>query len=96
MKNFVSIFNVNKFLSKLLLVIIVYAFFSLIDIQEKIGRYNKEINYYTSQKEELLAKKEELLATKENVNSEEYIEEIARKQLDMFLPNETVYVEIGK
>ena len=96
MKNFVNIINVNKFLSKLLLVIIVYAFFSLIGIQEKIGRYNKEINYYTSQKEELLVKKEELLATKENVNSEEYIEEIARKQLDMFLPNETVYVEMGK
>ena len=96
MKNIINIFNVNKFLSLVLLVVIVYAFFSLIDIQEKISRYNKDITYYNSQKEELNAKKEELLATKENVNSEEYIEEIARKQLDMYLPNETVYVEIGK
>ena len=96
MNGFVNIHSVNKFLSIVLLIVIVYAFFSIIDIQEKISRYNKDITYYNSQKEELNNKKEELLATQENVNSEEYIEEIARKQLDMYLPNETVYVEIGK
>jgi len=30
--------------------------------------------------------------TKKNINSEKYIEEIAREKLDMYLPNETVYV----
>ena len=41
-------------------------------------------------------KKEELLVTQENVNSEEYIEKIAREKLDMYLPNETVYIDASK
>lgn len=88
--------NVNKILSIILLAVIVYAFFSLINTQKKINQYNKDIKYYSEQKEELNSKKEELLARQENVNSEEYIEEIARKQLDMYLPNETVYIDNSK
>ena len=34
--------------------------------------------------------------TKENVNSTEYIEEVAREKLDMYLPNERVYIDISK
>ena len=33
---------------------------------------------------------------KENINSPEYIEEIAREKLNMYLPNERVYIDIGK
>ena len=29
-------------------------------------------------------------------NSNEYIEQIAREKLDMYLPNERVYIDIGK
>ena len=38
----------------------------------------------------------ELQKTKENVNSTEYIEEVAREKLDMYLPNERVYIDISK
>ena len=41
-------------------------------------------------------KQEELKTTKENINSEEYIEEVAREKLDMYLPNEKVYIDISK
>ena len=43
-----------------------------------------------------MKKKEELLATQENVNSEEYIEKIAREKLEMYYPNETVFIDITK
>ena len=33
---------------------------------------------------------------KKNINSEEYIEEVAREKLDMYLPNERVYIDISK
>ena len=31
-----------------------------------------------------------------NINSKEYIEEVAREKLDMYLPNEKVYIDISK
>jgi len=33
---------------------------------------------------------------KENVNSKEYIERVAREKLNMFLPNERVYIDISQ
>ena len=33
---------------------------------------------------------------KDNINSPEYIEEIAREKLGMYLPNERVFIDIGK
>ena len=64
--------------------------------QSKLNSYKKDIAYYTTQKENLEKKHEELLATQENVNSPEYIEKIAREELDMYLPNETVYIDVSK
>ena len=37
----------------------------------------------------------ELVAEKENVNSKEYIEQIAREKLDMYYPNEKIYIDKG-
>ena len=37
-----------------------------------------------------------LFETKANINSKEYIEEVARGKLDMYLPNEKVYIDISK
>ena len=33
---------------------------------------------------------------KENINSDEYIEQIAREKLEMYYPNERVYIDIEK
>ena len=77
----------------------------------KVQMKNKKINYkriiiiailnyvvYTFfvQQKELNALKEQLLETKANINSKEYIEEVAREKLDMYLPNEKVYIDISK
>lgn len=84
-------------LYKVLLVIgiIYFAYFFSLQ-QEKLDSYGKDKKYYESQIEDLKRQKEDLLKTKENVNSPEYIEEMAREKLDMYLPNERVYVDMSK
>jgi len=88
--------NINRILNLFLVFIVIYALLNFVSIESKIRAYNTEISYYNTQKDELNKKKDILLEEQKNVNSEEYIEKIAREQLDMYLPNETVYVEIGK
>lgn len=88
-----NIFKVNKIMNLILIFVIIYAIFTFINQQSKINVYNRDISYYSSQIENLKDKQEELLATQENVNSPEYIEKVAREKLDMYLPNETVYVD---
>ena len=46
--------------------------------------------------EEEKQEKEELAKKKEDVNSLEFIEQTAREKLDMYLPNEKVYIDISK
>lgn len=86
-----SVFKVNKILNYMLILVIIYACFTFFNQQAKLNSYSQDISYYTAQEEELKLKKEELQEEQKNVNSEEYIEEVARKKLEMYLPNETVY-----
>ena len=79
----------------LILLVLIYAIFTLVNQQ-------KVINQYTSNSKELASKIEEqettnkhLVAEKENVNSKEYIEQMAREKLDMYYPNEKVYMDKG-
>ncbi len=86
--------NKKTILKKLIFIaILIYAIITFIQQQ-------KVLNTYTSQKESLDAQiaeaeeyQEELNEEKANVNSPEYIEAIAREKLDMYLPNERVYVD---
>ena len=91
-----NILKFNKLMNYILITVIIYTFFTFINQQSKLNSYSKDISYYNTQIEELKDKKEELLKTQENVNSEEYIEKIAREKLDMYLPNETVYIDANK
>lgn len=91
-----NIFKINKIMNLILIVFIIYAIFTFINQQSKLNSYNQDISYYSAQIEDLKEKKEELIATQENVNSEEYIEEVAREKLDMYLPNEIIYIDISK
>ena len=79
----------------LILLVLIYAIFTLVNQQ-------KVINQYTSNSKELASKievqenyKKELVAEKDNVNSKEYIEQMAREKLDMYYPNEKIYVDKG-
>ena len=80
----------------LLIIIMIYFICLLVNQQNKLNSYNKEIAYYNSKIDSLNQTKEELISTQENVNSPEYIEDVAREKLDMYYPNERVYVDISK
>lgn len=89
--------KIKKLIKKLLILgILLYVSITFINQQ-------KSLNAYTNEKialEEKIEKQEEyqksLLATKENISSPEYIEQLAREKLDMYLPNERVYIDISQ
>lgn len=92
----INFFKKNRIYKLIIICILVYAVYTLINQQVKLNAYNKDIRYYNVKIAELKNDKENLLAVKENVNSIEYIEKIAREKLDMYLPNERVYIDISK
>lgn len=73
-----------------------YASITFINQQKSINAYDKE---QETLRNKIKAQKEynqTLLATKDNISSPEYIEQLAREKLDMYLPNEKVYIDISK
>ena len=88
---------IKKVYKKVLFVVIsIYVICIFSSQQQTLNRYQKEIKEYDKQIEEAKETKDSLLTMKENVNSPEYIEKIAREKLGMYLPNERVYIDIGK
>lgn len=79
-----------------LIIFIIYSSSILIKQQMKLNSYAKQKEYYQTELQEKQEKNKELVSMKENVNSPEYIEEIARDKLDMYLPNERVYIDMSK
>ena len=74
----------------------IYIIYILVGQQKTLNSYNNNKEYYVGKIIEQEEYKEKLISMKENVNSTEYIEEMAREKLDMYLPNERVYVDVGK
>lgn len=87
-----------KRLFKLILgsAIAIYVLCIFINQQKVLNSYKKEQEYIAGKIQEQTEYRQELSSLKENVNSPEYIEEIAREKLDMYLPNEKVYIVINK
>ena len=77
-------------------IILIYFIVTLISQQKTLNQYKSEASTYSEQLEMAKDTNSELQKTKENVNSTEYIEEVAREKLDMYLPNERVYIDISK
>ena len=87
----------SNVLKKMLYVaIIVYVIITFANQQKTLNSYKNTEKYYAKQIEEKLSYQPELNETKNNINSKEYIEKVAREQLDMYLPNEKVYVAQGR
>ena len=74
----------------------IYFLVTLISQQKKIDQYKSEAQTYTVQLQEAQEKNDKLQETKSSANSTEYIEEVAREKLDMYLPNERVYIDTSK
>lgn len=88
---------VRKIYKKILFIVIAsYVISIFISQQQTLNTYKQEIKKCEAKIEEAEETKESLVAMKENVNSPEYIEQIAREKLGMYLPNEKVYIDVGK
>lgn len=86
----------KKLYRRLLIVLVLaYAIFTLTNQQKVLNQYNKNSKDLAKKIEEQQAYNEELVAEKENVDSKEFIEQMAREKLDMYYPNEKVYIDKG-
>ena len=88
--------NKNKLYTKVLFIaVFIYVLYIFIGQQKTLNTYKKNQEYYAKQVSTQLAYQEELTKAKDNIDSKEYIEKIAREKLDMYLPNERVYIDKG-
>lgn len=86
--------KLNKIYKKILIFgILLYIVYIFIGQQKTLESYKNTQKYYASQLETQLAYQESLNKTKTNIDSKEYIEKVAREKLDMYLPNERVYID---
>ncbi len=86
----------RKIYKKILLIAIaIYVIFTLANQQKTLNLYSKNAKELASQIEEQEEYKEELSKRKDDVNSLEFIEQTAREKLDMYYPNERVYIDKG-
>ena len=86
----------KKILRNLLIIaIIIYIAFVFINQQKTLNQYSKNTEELNQQIASEKATNEELNQQKDNVNSLDFIEQIAREKLDMYYPNEKVYMDQG-
>ena len=84
----------NKLIKRLVFIaILIYAVITFINQQKILNNYSEQKKNLNSQIAEASDYQKKLNEEKDNVNSSEYIESIAREKLDMYLPNERVYVD---
>lgn len=87
--------NTFKFILFLLLLFILLIFMvsRLINQQKTLSQQDKDIKYYVIQKQQLEEENKELKSKTEKIDSKEYIENIAREKLNMYYPNEKLYLD---
>ena len=64
--------------------------------QKTLNSYAAEQDKYNNDIEVAEDEQDELQEMKNNINSDEYIEQIAREKLGMYYPNERVYIDVEK
>ena len=74
-------------------VIAIYVIFTLINQQKALNQYSENSKELSIQIEEEKQYNEELAKKKEDVNSLDFIEQMAREKLGMYYPNERVYID---
>lgn len=79
----------------IILAIATYVIFTLVSQQKTLNQYENQNQKLTEQIAQEKENKEELAKKKEDVNSLEFIEQTAREKLDMYYPNEKVYMDQG-
>ena len=84
----------NLFKKLLIIAFLIYFIYTLISQQRTLNSYANMKNTYNDDIEMAQEKNQELQEMKDNINSDEYIEQIAREKLDMYYPNERVYIDV--
>ena len=85
----------KNFLRKIIFfVVLCYAIITFFKQQKILNNYREQSKNLDEQIAIASEKQAKLYEEKNNASSEKYIEEIAREKLDMYLPNERVYVNI--
>ena len=79
----------------ILIGVISYVAITFINQQKILNQYDKNCAELSAQINEEKEYKGELSKKMESVSSKEFIEDAARKNLDMYLPNEKVYLDTG-
>lgn len=86
----------KKTLKKVFLIIIgIYVLITLINQQKTLNQYSKNEQELAEQIQQQEDIKQELAEKKDDVNSLDFIEQTAREKLDMYYPNERVYIDQG-
>ena len=87
----------NKKIYKKLIIlgVTIYTVVTLVNQQKTLNQYTKNISELSDQIQEQKEYKEELAKKQEDVSSLEFIEQTAREKLDMYYPNEKVYIDNG-
>ena len=86
----------KKLYKKLLIILVLtYAIFTIVNQQKVLNQYSENSKQLATKIEEQEAYNDELIAEKKNVNSKEFIEQMAREKLEMYYPNEKIYVDKG-
>ena len=86
----------QKTLKKLfVLVIVVFFSFIFADQQKTLNQYSQNSDELEAQIEEAKEYNDELSKQKEDITSLDFIEKTAREKLDMYYPNERVYIDRG-
>ena len=85
--------KLGNLVKKLILIAIgIYAITTFFNQQNILNTYATNSEELTNQIAEAKEQNEKLKDKKQNVNSEQYIEEMAREKFDMYLPNDRVYI----
>ena len=79
----------------LILAIVIYAIFTLVNQQKTLNEYDKNSEELSQQIQEQKEYKQELAKKKDEVNSLDFIEQTAREKLDMYYPNEKIFIDMG-
>ena len=76
-----------------ILILVIYAILTFINQQKTLNQYSKNYDDLTSQIEKQKEYNEQLSKKKQEIQSDNFIEDMAREKLDMYLPNEKVYMD---
>ena len=86
----------RKLKNILLTVFVIYAMVTFSNQEKVLSSYKEQEKQVANEIEDAQEYQEKLNISKENANSLEYIEQVAREKLNMYYPNEKIYVDNSK